>query len=374
MDYHHKYIKYKQKYLAQKDRMDGEIRKCIANNQFTINLAENLEGASNVISPLSVLFSIMMYNLISTGSTEGEISKQYQCYYRIEELSRLYEILNNESITMTHFFMVNKEIPIERNHYQKIKPFTYLYRYDQNTFQNMINKINKKIEYQTDGIIKNSLQLTQQMEVEPSVIIDTLYFKKDWYYPFDPQKTIQMHFHYGNTLIDFMHQINYFSYFENDTIQLVEMPFNDNQYVMGIILPRQYLNESELNYSVYNVPIFSFNEIDQFINQMQIRYVDIFLPKFTHCKKYQLEDIMKKMGLITLSESMKMQLSIHQLIHQTCIIIDELGPDSRMKNQNYSTIDSDMNPILCKADHTFIYYIRHRPTNLFIIYGDYQGN
>lgn len=362
MNYHRKYIKYKQKYLSLRHQYDNKIKQCNANNQFTINLVENLEGASNVISPLSVLFGVLLFNFIKTGSTEGEISKQYNCHYHIDELPRIYEILNNESIIMHNFLMIDKKIPIETNHYQKIKSFTHLYRYDENTYHNMVNKINSKIEYYTDGAIKNTIQ-----KVDPCshMIINILYFKKDWYYPFDPQKTSQMYFHHGNTLIDVMYQVNYFSYFENDKIQLIEIPFNDQQYVMGIILPRHYLNESELNYSVYNVPIFSLDEINQFINQTQTQYVELFLPKFTHHKKYSLEDIMKKMNLLISSDPKQL------LIHETYIIIDELGPYTEHPQEPDF---NDKIPITFKANHTFIYYVRHLSSNLFIIYGDYQGS
>ena len=81
MNYYHKYLKYKYKYFSLKNKYQYAGEKMAtsigldiefgipkntitdANNNLTINLYENLEGASNLFSPISITFVLSLLDL-----------------------------------------------------------------------------------------------------------------------------------------------------------------------------------------------------------------------------------------------------------------------------------------------------------------------
>lgn len=179
-------------------------------------------------------------------------------------------------------------------------------------------------------------------------------FKKHikWKYKFS--NIPKMIFHDSpNQRIKMMQQINYIKYYENENIKIIEIPYIQEEYVMGIILPMQYLQEENMFYSIINVPHFTYTEINNFINNLEDKLVKIIIPKFIHHKKNDLQLIFNKLNLL-----------IPKLYNETTVIINEKG----YFISNHLNYDKTF-----IANHTFIYYIRYIPLNLFILYGDFQG-
>ena len=241
----------------------------------------------------------------------------------------------------------------------------------------MNQRVNYYVKEKSDGLIKDIIPDTDIHNNMSIILINTNYFKGSWKYKFDIDETRLMMF-YKTKNIPMMHQINYFNYYENEKIQIVELPYDENEYVMGIILPIKFMEEDDLEYSLSNVPYFSIGEINEYINNLTPTKVDLYLPKFTHHRKIDLIKILEKMDVIDLFDPLKANLNliskkafVSKMLQETIIIVDELGTEF----QNTTNIKiNETGSKLFKANHIFVYYVRYLLDNTFLIFGDYQGN
>ncbi|XWV25564.1 hypothetical protein QJ856_gp0190 [Tupanvirus deep ocean] len=400
MNYQHKYLKYKQKYLKLKYQLqyggivtnqeteDSVPKKTItdANNEFSIILFENLDGASNIISPLSISFLLSLVHLAALGNTNRQLTNVLGYKYSSDELKRVHTLFNNDVMKMTNALIINKKIHVNKEYLELVDDMAEIHNDDFHNSKLIATKVNNYIENNTNGMIKNVVQQSDISTDTIFVLINTIYFKASWQHKFNVRNTTKMKFHKteGN-MVDMMHQKNYFNYYENKSVQVVEMPYDEKDYVMGVVLPRMYLEENGLDYSINNVPQFSKQEINEFINNLEFTEVELYIPKFTHRKKYDIVPILKKMGLIDVFgvnaelDIMAKDAFISKIIHEAVVIVDEIGTEAAATTVAFGRAMAvrpriKEKPKIFKADHAFVYYIRHLPSNYFLFMGDYQGN
>jgi len=393
-NYFHKYLKYRQKYFmllklfqragntdSDTDTIDMMFDTALidANHQFTINLFDNLDSASNIISPASLTYALGLLQLTSAGKTDQELRQVIGTKYDENQLETLKSLLE-EPIKMTHIIIANKLTKINPNYLAMVKHLTKVIRDDYYKNKLFIQQINKQIEDQTNGLIKNTLQPEQINSDTNLVIINTIYFHGEWDQPFDGRLTTKMRFHRTrDDVIDMMNQINFFNYYENSYIQLVELPFKQKNLAMGIILPKKFLEQTNIDYTINNVPQFTPKELSEFINNLQFKKINLYIPKFTHTKRYDMMPLFKKMGLVEIFNQdaeldlMSVDAHVTSIVHEVMVIVDESAdvPPGKTDTTNESDESESM---IFKADHAFIYYVRHVPSNMFLLYGDYQGN
>lgn len=401
MDYYHKYRKYKYRYLRLKQnkliQYAGENiitteenpqsqhkTMADANNSFTINMFDNLDGASNLFSPISITYALSLIHLAALGNTDNQLTKLFNYKYSVDDLEQIYKLFNNNVIQMTNLLLVNNKYKINKVYVDMISGLVRVIDADFSNSALIVHKINNFIENKTNGLIKN---LVDENDIDASmilVLINTIYFKASWQHKFDPDNTTKMKFHKTN-LVDMMHQINYFNYFENSTVQAIEILYKKNAYAMGVILPKRYLQEDEIDYSTNDVPLIPISETNEIINNMAYTRIDLYLPKFTQRKNLELVPVLIKMGVTDLFNH-RADLTIavkdafiSKIIHESVVIVDEFGTEAAAATVVMGKITAmpphaEPEPILFKADHAFVYYIRHLESGMFLFYGDYQGN
>lgn len=388
MNYRHKYLKYKYKYLQLKNltriqnagqnpesepMVDEDV--VMANNQFTTTLFDGLDSASNIISPLSVSFALSLVHLGAMGETNNQLTHLLGYKYGLDDLKYLYKQFNSDIISMSNILIINKNIGINQEYVDMIKSLALVIRDSDAAL--IAQKINRYVEDKTNSMIKD---VVSGKEVNAAIftLINTIYFRGSWEHQFDPANTVKMKFHKTRAeLVDMMHQINYYNYYENKYIQMVEMSYREKNYAMGIILPPVYHEETPLEYTINNVPRFSHSEINEFINNTQYRKVDLYIPRFTDRKKFYLVPILIKLGLIDIFtrkaelDIIAKDIYISDIVHEAMIVVDEIGSEAAAVKNVQADDDDDEKPVLFKADHAFVYYIRHVPTNIFLFYGDF---
>lgn len=385
MNYNKKYVKYKRKYSKLKEQITGIPKKSDsdiitnnmidANNEFTIDLFDNLDGASNIFSPLAISFALSLIHLGSIGQASEQLTRVLGYKYDADELKTLRKSFNNQVFIMENALLYDKNIRIKMPYMQMVDRIVMIKPFD------LINlhKINNRIEHKTDGMIKDIISFENEIEKNSMIISSIAYFKASWQHKFDAANTKKVIFHKTErNIVELMHQINNFKYYENDSVQLVELPYDERDYVMGIILPKRFLDATNLDYSINNVPQFSRQEINELINNTEYKLVDLSIPKFVQNKRFNLIPILKKMGLSNIFSPLdsnfdigKVRVHISHFVHESLIMVDEMGANTITNNH---VIQFDERPTIFRADHAFIYYVRHVPSGLFLFYGDYQGN
>lgn len=323
-----KYLKYKRKYQKQQNNRQynsyTDISSELANlpvelvdlvNNLGMDLYSNLEGASNVFSP-SVF--ILVLELIQLGMID--IFLKYAADK--DELERLNQIIRNIPFGAISINVSNNGVGIN----------------------SIFRILTKNI---ANFSVSNDKKIFSEMIIKP-----------DFQYKFRKNNSVKMIFHQTDE-VTMMHLFGTFQYYSDEKIQLVEMPLENTNYQFGVVLPKKYEEEDTMPFSINDAPLFTFGQINEFINNTQLRNLEIYLPKFQRNNPLELITIVEKMGYIT---------NLDSLTHSTKIVVSE--SDTEIVEPK---ITLNTKYTLFKANHTFVYYIRYVPDNLFLIYGDYQG-
>jgi serine protease inhibitor len=168
-----------------------------------------------------------------------------------------------------------------------------------------------------------------------------------------------------------MNNTGYNSYYEDLTVQRVELMYKDTDYCMGFILPKSDV---------------SLDKCTSYLGDgnFESKYVKLFIPKFTQRKRMDLIPYMKKLGMTDLFDStsrldnmVSSDAYVSVLIHEAVVIVNETGTEASAVTVavcQSKGIRRNPEPIIFRADHSFIYYIKHIPTKTLLFVGDYHGN
>lgn len=346
-------------------------------NSFSVNLTNSLDTAENLISPLSIAILLSVVNLAALSSTSNQITNIIGYKIDYNQLSTLNIKFNNDTIQMINIIITNDN-HINRDYVDMVKPFAKIYYMDKDTERN-VNQINKYISRFTNDLIKNAITDTILTNTTSLSLINVTTFRGSWLYPFDITNTFSHTFHHSETTVEMMSQINYFNYFEDANIKLIELPYYEQEYSFGIILPKKYLEEDNLEYGINDIPTIPIDEINEFINNMEYTCVNVAVPKFTINKCYQLDNILKKIGIDNIfkpNAELNMisdDASVNNIIHIITLEISEVGYINYSKPKSTIKKTSQLASHTFNADHSFTYYIRHTQLNMFLVMGEFIG-
>lgn len=197
--------------------------------------------------------------------------------------------------------------------------------------------INSWVEEKTNNRIKDLISPDMLDSLTRAVLVNAIYFKGKWTYPFDPMFTQKLPFWVTpseSVDVDTMNIKKKFRYGKIDNLDAtaLEMTYKDSNISMLIILPNKKDGLKTLEKQIGNINL---TEIDQ---QMYSTEVEVFLPKFEYEYSIDLNDILAKMGMPTafspaeadfsgLLETPE-QLYISKVIHKAFIKVDEEGAEA----------------------------------------------
>lgn len=372
--YLYQYHQCKNEYIALKNIQSGgkypSKNLSQSNNILNFKLSDNMEKNS-VYSPTSILFALSLIHLAAQGNTDKELTKLLGHKYTANELENLYGLFNNDIVKLSNALLLNKTKKINKQYLDEIKNVVLISIDDFSNTKNIVNKVNNYIKTKTNGMIRDVIK---ENDIDVStilVLINTIYFKANWLHRFSKSLTQKMQFN-GDKVqqIDMMYQKENFDYFENNDIQMLEMKYRNEDYCMGIILPKTN-NKFKL----------TINKLNEYTANLRNEKVKIYIPKFTHKKNIQLVPILQKLGVNDLFNSnAKLDIAeyayVSRIIHEAVVVVDEEGTEASAATvvimKEMATMPRE--EIIFKANHSFAYYIVHKPTNTILFYGDFRGN
>ena len=152
---------------------------------------------------------------------------------------------------------------------------------------------------------------------------------------------------------------------------MIELDYADREYTMGVLLPK-----------TSNIENIQLEYLNNWINNLVETKVELSLPKFTHRTKIQLASILKHLGLKSLFNSNNADLSrmvddayVTNIIHEAVVIVDEDGTEATAATTAVVAkclCRAQTQKIIFNANHTFMYYIRHKKTNTILFLGTYS--
>lgn len=239
-------------------------------------------------------------------------------------------------------------------------------------------RINEWVEKQTKDKIKNLIPKGAIDSLTRLVLTNAIYFKSNWAEKFQKGATRDEAFTLspGKTVkTPMMHQQKRHGYLETDTFQAVELSYRFRDLSMVVFLPKTVdgLAAFEKTLTAENLA--------GWLGQLKRETVKLTLPKFEFTSQFGLADTLKAMGMtdafslatadfsgMTTAEN----LFISAVIHKAFVAVDEEGTEAAAATAVVMWLGAaprPKEPKVFKADHPFVFMIRHRATGSILFMG-----
>jgi len=235
--------------------------------------------------------------------------------------------------------------------------------------------INSWVEDKTNNRIKDLIKPDALNAFTRAVLVNAIYFKGKWKYPFNPMFTQPMPFWIApdNSInVDTMNIKKHFKYADLPALdaKALELPYQDSNITMLIILPNQRDGLKALEAKMQDI------HLEEITSQMYSQEVEVFLPKFEFEYEVKLNDVLKAMGIKDAFNEgkadfsgmldTKEQLYISDVVHKAFIKVDEEGAEAAAATgimiQNMCLVIGGPPPFT--VDRPFVGLLRHGPVNL----------
>jgi serpin B len=369
--------------LNQSEKMIVEADKKFGLKLFK-KIVEEQPDTNIFISPLSVSMALgmtlngangttyeaMRQTLEFDGMTNQEINKAYQSL--IDLLINLdekvvFEIAN--SIWYRNTFCVEPAFLKTNQKYfdAEISALDFNDPASVNIINNWVSdKTNEKIK----EIIDNIDPLTVMF------LINAIYFKGTWQYEFDKENTEDDVFNLagGGTVDCKMMKIRgRFDYYEDDDVQIIDLPYGDGDFSMTIFLPKPDVDIDEFTGALDE------SRWENYLTSLNSDSGTLELPKFKLEYKLKMNDVLKALGMSIAFNPQQADFSrinpagglyISKVLHKTFVQVDEEGTEAAAVTVvaiNYTSIGGD-EEFYMTVNHPFLFVIRehHSETILFI--------
>ena len=237
--------------------------------------------------------------------------------------------------------------------------------------------INRWVEDQTEQKIRNLIPEGVLSRNTRLVLTNAIYFLGDWKHSFNESATRDRSFHLDATetvSVPTMRQTSRFRYMETDDFQLLDLPYENDDLSMLLLLPRERDGLSSFEAS------FSDELLQESIDQMRYVDVSVTLPKFMMTQDFELKDTLVEMGMASpfadaadfSGISSESELKISKVIHKAFIQVDEQGTEAAAATAVIVGITSTSiprPPEIFSADHPFAFLIRDNRTDSILFMG-----
>ncbi len=375
--------------LAEDIQLEGGLAEFVnSSNEFSFELYNELkeENQNLFFSPYSITIALAMAAEGANGQTKTEIHSVLNLpsndTIRHEMILHVAEQLNmqnqNINVSVANAYWLTDQGYLKAA-YQEIIENYYLAYGEKLDFANdaegSVETINQWVEQQTNEKIKNLLSPLDINSLTYLILTNAIYFKADWLYQFDINETENRTFTHSNQStiqVPIMHMDddNFpFNYTEDDYTQLLQLKYDDENYSMYVLLPKDNISllEDRLSSAYFH----------SLITNLSSDKVEVYLPRFSFEEKYELSSPLISLGMPTAFSSQAdfspiadYPLLISKVIHQAFVDVNEEGTEAAAATAvviELSCIPSSQ-PVF-EADHPFIFLIQHGQTGQILFMG-----
>jgi len=207
------------------------------------------------------------------------------------------------------------------------------------------------------------------------ILVNAIYFKGNWASQFEENQTKNAPFRLlsGKTIqVPTMSQKQEFGYAEDQSLQILELPYIGNDLSMLVMLPKQAdgIAELEKNLTVEN--------LRKWTTSLRKREVSVYLPKFKMTTQFRLGETLISMGMSEAFDKNTANfagmdgnpnwLYIAAVIHKAFVDVNEEGTEAAAATAVEMKALSAP-PLTFRADHPFIFLIRENLTGSILFLG-----
>lgn len=367
---------------------DYKIRQ--AANSFAFKLFSELNSDSKniIFSPYSIYSALAMTASGAEGQTFEEMQKvMYLPENKTEFMKAFAELLesvNSAAGKNTILESVNS-IWAEKSYKLKADYLALLGQYfsagiNQIDFagdsDNARQTINMWVEGKTNKKITNLLQPGTVDSGTKLILVNAVYFLGQWQEQFKSDKTLEKDFTLSSgdkISVPFMHQIEKFYYSENESFQMIELPYQGGRIAMQILLPK----EGQIN--VLD-DVNDYSLISDLQNNLVQKKVSLAMPKFRTLATYELPKALSALGMKVpfifpdadfSAMTGNRDFYIGNVIHKAFIEVNESGTEAAAASaviMRAGAVFGDL-PLVFHADHAFLVSIYDKESGIILFLG-----
>ncbi|XP_042629190.1 leukocyte elastase inhibitor-like isoform X4 [Cyprinus carpio] len=246
--------------------------------------------------------------------------------------------------------------------------------------------INKWVEKNTQEKIKDLLPQGSIKEITKLVLVNAIYFKGNWEKKFPKEATRDGQFKLNKTQtkpVKMMYQESKFplAFIPEINSQVLELPYVGKNLSMLIILPNKIQDETtglqKLEKALTYEKLMEWTKPSKMLQEQ----VQVTLPRFKMEQTYDMKSLLISMGMEDVFDDQKVNLSgmspnndlvVSKVIHKAFVEVNEEGTEAAAATGvviNVVTALKPEDPKTFIADHPFLFFIRHNPSNSILFYG-----
>lgn len=238
-----------------------------------------------------------------------------------------------------------------------------------------LSVINNWVKQKTRGKIEKILDSIPAETV--MYLMNAVYFKGDWVYQFDKELTADKEFHPSATASSpckMMIQTNdAFRYFQDETMQAIDLPYGNGQFSMTVLLPAPGLSPQEL------IAKMNAKTLQELPSRFSAQRGTLELPKFKLEYEETLNQALSVMGMgVAFSDQADFTrinkaggLLISEVRHKTFVQVDEEGTEAAAVTAvSIGTTSIGPDPgFFMTVDRPFLFFIREKSTGTALFMG-----
>ncbi len=382
----------KQVYDEQRIKETKEMTISQRNNSFAFDFLKAVGGHDHnlIFSPFSISSALAMTYAGAAGETEKQMGQTLyflpdQDKFHLE-YSKYLEMLKDISGDAIELNIANNLWGQKGFHFRKEFLHTLQTLYGANLslvdfeggdLEEIRKEINSWVEKTTKEKIKNLIAPRVLIPDTRLVLVNAIHFYGPWQVAFEKEQTRpRTFFNLDNTraTANFMYRPGEIKYMENETLQAIELHYQNEGYSMVVMLPKEGIDIVSFEKNL------SENQYSEIISSLNSTKVEVFLPKFRVEYEAELKSLLGQMGMpLAFSNdanftrmSKQDDLKIDRVIHKAIVDVAEKGTEAAAATaviivRKAATIDEPK--IVFDANRPFLYLIKENNENSIIFMG-----
>ncbi|NWX02194.1 OVAL protein, partial [Caloenas nicobarica] len=386
-----------------------------ANAMFCLDFFKELSKVKRneniVFSPLSISVSLSMVQLGARGNTAEEmekvsgapeesilLKKAFLCCLQREEArgahSQFQELLSalskagsacslsiaNRLFGEVTFQFLQQYLDSTRALYQaELEAVNFF-----NAAEESRRKMNSWVEKQTGGKIKDMFPPGSIDCTTTLALVNAVHFKGQWAMKFKEENTRKMPFRlnkreHRNVLMMCQTGEYKLAMRQEEQMAVLELPYAGEEFSMFILLPENICDEStgleQLESAV------TYEKLAEWTNMENtyLQEITIYLPQFRLEGSYELRPVLQALGMRDAFDdehadfsglSRNPELFLSKAIHKSFLEVNEEGTEAAAATGwLFVPFSCSSFPYEFRADHPFLFLIKHNPSKNFLFFG-----
>ncbi|XP_066532735.1 leukocyte elastase inhibitor-like [Hoplias malabaricus] len=372
-----------------------------ANGTFALDLYRALSEGNPTqnlfFSPLSISAALSMVYLGARGTTAKEMA-EVMSFSSVPDVHTNFSNLNNAINSPKSSYILRLA-----NRLYGEKTFKFLSEFVESTqklYQADLQAvdfvgasdasrklINCWVEEQTENKIRDLLKPGMITGMTRLALVNAIYFKGNWLQRFNPQDTKETPFKINKNerrSVQMMIQKKKFpfNYIPEYNLQVLELPYVQEELSMLVLLPQEAENDSDpLQKLESELTLDKLLEWTNRDNMDTGTDIIVHLPKFKLEEESSLEDVLSKMGMTSVFQASSADLTgmsaegglyLSAVAHKAFVEVNEEGTEAAAATAGIIAFCMLREEYFI-ADHPFLFFIRHNPTNSILFLGRFRG-